>query len=249
MKNGRKNINPIWFLIAILLLVIGIPLGVIIYFYVSLNFSLISETLYDYRYVWLVAIVGLFIITIFSFILIPIVLFLIKRISCYFSLWFVCKKNGLAFKITRFPFVSLWGISEKEDITISTSDETYCIHFIDMVFRARRGFTLISEKEYCIADMRVETGGYGGGFIKGSYSFPMVIATSSAPKAYTTYAFPDFDDSNGKHIIIVHPTPNHALYIDKTSSEDGKKEIYSGYSVGNITYYKANNFIKHLNRT
>ena len=59
MKNGRKNINPIWFVIAILTLIVGIPLGVIIYFYLSLNFSLISETLYDYRYVWLVAIVGL----------------------------------------------------------------------------------------------------------------------------------------------------------------------------------------------
>ena len=59
MKNGRKNINPIWFVIAILTLIVGIPLGVIIYFYVSLNFPLISETLYDYRYVWLVAIVGL----------------------------------------------------------------------------------------------------------------------------------------------------------------------------------------------
>ena len=248
MKNGRKNINPIWFVIAILTLIVGIPLGVIIYFYVSLNFPLISETLYDYRYVWLVAIVGLLVIVIFSFILFPIVLFLIKRISCYFSLWFVCKKNGLAFKLTRFPLASLWGISEKEDIKVSTSDENYCVHFIDMVFRARRGFTLINEKEYCIAEMRVEMRGSGGGFIKGQYCFPMVFAASSTPKAYTTYAFPDFDDSKGKHIIIVHPTPNHALYIDKICGKDGKREIYSGYSVGNITYYSIHGLKKLLDR-
>ncbi|MBE6607847.1 MAG: hypothetical protein E7633_04780 [Ruminococcaceae bacterium] len=245
----KKKINPIWFLIGILAIFVGIPIGIFLYFYIGIQLPLISESFYDYRYVWIVAIAGLLSITIFSFILLPIVLFLIKRIICYFSLWFVCKKNGLAFKITRFPLASLWGISEKEDIKVSASDENYCVHFIDMVFRARRGFTLINEKEYCIAQMRVEMRGFGGGFIKGKYSFPMVFAVSSTPKAYTTYAFPDFDDSKGKHIIIVHPTPNHVLYIDKTSDKDGKSEIHSGYSVGNITYYEAEDFVKLLKQT
>ena len=249
MKNGRKNINPIWILIAILLLVIGMPVGAVTYFYVSLNSSMIAEILYNFRYVYIVAIAFPLFIVVFAFVLLPVLRFIFKRIACYFSLWFSCKLNKFRFKITRFPFASLFGISEKEDVMVSTSDETYCIHFIDMVFRARRGFTLVDEKEYCIANMRVEMGGYGGGFIKGRHSFPMIFAISSTPKSYTTYAFPEFDTSKGKHIIMVHPTPNHALYIDRTSDKDGKKEIYSGYTVGNITYYKAKNFIKLLKKS
>ena len=96
--------------------------------------------------------------------------------------------------------------------------------------------------------MRVEMGGYGGGFMKGRHSFPMMFAASSTPKSYTTYAFPKFDDSKGKHIVMVHPTPNHALYIDRTSDKDGKKEIYSGYNIGNIYYYSIHGFKKYLKR-
>lgn len=244
-----KNINPVWFLIAILALFIGIPLGIFLYFYISIELPQIADTFADYSKLFAIVGIGLLVIIVFSFFLLPLIIFLIKRVACYFSLWSACKKNTIKFKITRFPLASLFGIKEKEDIMISTPDETYCIHFIDMVFRARRGFTLISEKEYCIANMRVEMGGYGGGFIKGRHSFPMMFAISSTPKSYTTYAFPTFDTSKGKHIIMVHPTPNHALYIDRTSDKDGKKEIYSGYTVGNITYYNAKNFIKLLKKS
>ena len=55
----KKKINPIWFLIGILAIFVGIPLGIFLYFYIGIQLPLILETFHDYRYVWLVAIVGL----------------------------------------------------------------------------------------------------------------------------------------------------------------------------------------------
>lgn len=191
---------------------------------------------------------GVLILVVAFFFVIPILLFVIKRMNCYFSLWLICRKNGYSFKVARFPFASLFGVKQKEDIKISSSGETYCVHFIDLVFRAHRGFMLIDEKEYCIAKMSVEMRGVGGGFIKGQYNFPNVLATSSSPKSYKIHSFPDFDDNKAKHIIIVHPTPNHCLRVDKMSGDNGMKPIYDGYSIGEIHYYSIRGFNEYLKK-
>ncbi len=241
-----KNANPLYFLFGIIALILGVPLVVFISFYASVEFPHFAEDFVRSFKALAVLGVGLLVLVALFFLVLPILLFVIKRINCYFSLWLMCRKNGKSFKIIRFPFASLFGVKQEEDIKISSSEETYCVHFIDLVFRARRGFTLINENEYCIAKMRSDTRGLGGGFIKGQYNFPTVSSHSSVPKAYKTYTFPDFNDSKGKHIIIVHPTPNHCLFVDKTLGDKGIKPIYNGYNIGKIHYYSIRGFKKIL---
>lgn len=232
-----KNANPLYFLLAVIALIVGVPLVVFLIAYVKLESASLVEDFTNIVKVIAIIGTGVLAITVSFFVVLPIVLFVIKRISCYFSLWLICRKHGKKFKITRFPFASLFGINKREDILISFSDEIYCVHFIDMLFRSRRGFILINENEYCIAKMRPDMGGIGGGFIKGQYNYPNISAVSSSPKSYKTYSFPNFDDSRGKHIIVVHPTPNHALTVDRSMPENGMKPIHSGYGVGKIHYF------------
>ena len=146
-----KNANPLYFLFGIIALVLGVPLVVLLIAYVKLESASLAEDFTNIIKAIAIIGTGALAITVSFFVVLPIVLFVIKRTSCYFSLWLICRKHGKDFKITRFPFASLFGINEMEDVLISSSDGTYCVHFVDMLFRARRGFTLIDQNRYCIA--------------------------------------------------------------------------------------------------
>ena len=244
MKNGRKNINPIWILIAILLLVIGMPVGAVVYFYVSLNSSMIAEILYNFRYVYIVAIAFPLFIVVFVFILLPVLRFIFKRIACYFSLWFSCKMNKFKFKITRFPFASLYGIRVKEDIRIKNKDKTFCIHFIDIVGRGRV-FSIVNANEYDIARTTPDAPKrLGAPYYGGVTGARIAVVLSSTINSGETRKFPEFDPSIGEHIIMLDPLPMEVRYVDGAAS----KSLFSGYSIGNITYYEAKDFIKLLKR-
>ena len=54
---------------------------------------------------------------------------------------------------------------------------------------------------------------------------------------------PEFDKNDGKHIIMLDPPTMDVRYIDNIT-----KPLFSGYSIGNITYYEAKDFIKLLKR-
>lgn len=62
-----KNANPIWFVVAFLLLVIGVPLGIFLYFYISIELPQIAETFADYSKLFAIVVVGLLVIIVFSF--------------------------------------------------------------------------------------------------------------------------------------------------------------------------------------
>lgn len=197
-----------------------------------------------------VTFVGLWITLLFAawFFVLPVILFAFRRIRCYLSLFFICRKNGFKMKLRRLPFSSLFGPNSGGDIEIIGSGESFSLHFIDVVFRAHRGFNLISDKEYSITKRAPSHGIWGGGLNGARFLFPIAISYSSMPISYTVRSFPEFDTQKSKHIIIVHPTPNHCVFTDRSAGEDGTRPIYNGYSIGNITYYGINGFLKFLKR-
>ncbi len=196
------------------------------------------------------ALIGLWITLFFVawFFVLPVVLFVFRRMRCYFSLFFVCRKSGFKMKLKRLPFRSLFGPDSGGDIEITGSGESFALHFIDVVFRAHRGFNLISDKEYSIIKRAPSHGIWGGGFNRGKFLFPIAVSYSSMPISYTVRSFPEFDTQNSKHIIIVHPTPNHCVFTDRSAGEEGTRPVYNGYSIGNVTYYSIHGFLKFLKR-
>ena len=253
MKRHKKHrkITPLHLIVFLALVTVLAP------YLISLIFVLIfrvMEIANDIEYYILVfrtfALIGAA-ITVFLliwFFFLPILLFAFRRIRCYISIFAVCRKNKFNIRLKRFPFASLIGIRPLGDIEIKATYDTYSVHFIDIVFRAHRGFTLISDEEYSISTRRAQLGLWGGGFVRRGFNFPLTTAYSSMETASTVYTFPTFDSQNSKHIIIVNPTPNHCVYVDRTAGENGTRAIYNGYSIGNVTYYSIHGFLKFLKR-
>lgn len=169
--------------------------------------------------------------------------FVFKRIVIYFKLSFSCIKFKCKFRLKRFPLASIFKIREKEDILIKNKEKTFCIHFIDVVGRARV-FSIVNENEYNIARTTPDVlKSMGAAYYGGASGAKLSAVMSSTISSGKTMKFPKFDTSVGEHIIILDPLPMEVRYIDSIP-----KPLFSGYSVGNITYYEAKDFIKLLKR-
>ena len=163
--------------------------------------------------------------------------FISKRIKFYIMLSSVCSKEGCKFKLKRLPFVSLFGVKYREDICITRGDKKYLIHFIDIVGRAMV-FTLIDDKTYDVSKTAADNASITPMFDMRLNSAKRVILDGSKQ------TIPEFDKNDGEHIIILDPLPMEVRYIDSSVP----KPLFSGYSIGNITYYEAKDFIKLLRR-
>ncbi|MBE6607849.1 MAG: hypothetical protein E7633_04790 [Ruminococcaceae bacterium] len=163
--------------------------------------------------------------------------FVFKRVKCYSSLFAVCSKEGYKFKLKRFPLASFFGVKAKEDVCITRGGEKYFIHFIDVIGRARV-FTLIDGRTYNVSKTAAN----------GATITPLFDMSFSSAKRVildgSKNTIPEFDKNDGKHIIIVDPLPMEVRYIENNVP----KPLFSGYSIGNITYYEAEDFIKFLKR-
>ena len=164
------------------------------------------------------------------------IIFAFKRIKCYIRLCSVCSKEGYKFKLKRIPLASLFGVKNKEDICIICGDKKYLIHFVDVVGRARV-FTLIDDKTYDVSKTAA------GNVSKMPMYAARLTSTERVMLNGRQKTIPNFDKSDGEHIIILDPPTMEVRYIDSIP-----KPLFSGYSVGNITYYEAKDFIKLLKR-
>lgn len=180
--------------------------------------------------VWLVLAI-LLVLIFFS-----LIIFAFKRIKCYIRLCSVCSKEGYKFKLKRFPLASLFGVKNKEDISIICGDKKYLIHFVDVVGRARV-FTLIDDRTYEVS----KTG--SGDISQMPLGAARIVSTDRVILKGRRKRIPEFDENAGEHIILLDPPTMEVRYIDSIP-----KPLFSGYSVGNITYYEANGFIKLLKR-
>ncbi len=175
----------------------------------------------------------------------PLIRLVLLRVVVYFRLFGSALRLKFKFKIKRFPLASLFGIRTKEDVCIANKENVFCIHFIDVVGRARV-FSIINESEYNIARTVPDVPKrLGAAYYGGATGAKLSVVLSSTIHSGKTKKFPSFDENNGKHIIILDPLPMKARCVD----DNVAKPLYSGYSVGNITYYETKDFIKFLKRT
>jgi hypothetical protein len=175
-------------------------------------------------------------ITVYSFVF-PLLRLMTRRIGLYIRLHFTAARLGFKFKLKRIPLTSLFGVKNKEDISIVCGDKKYLIHFVDVVGRARV-FTLIDEKTYEVS----KTG--PGDTSKMPFGAARLIATDRIILKGRRKKIPEFDKSVGEHIILLDPPTMEVRYIDGGVP----KSLFNGYSVGNITYYEAKGFIGLLKR-
>ena len=172
----------------------------------------------------------------------PLIRLVLGRIGVYFRLYFAAL--GFKFKLKRFPLASLFGVKIKEDILIKNSEKTFCIHFIDVVGRGRV-FSILNANEYDISRTTPDAPkNLGASYYGGATGARLAVVLSSTIRKGETKKFPEFDPSTGEHIIMLDPLPMEVRYIDSSVP----KPLFSGYSVGNITYYEAKDFIRFLKR-
>ncbi|MBP3333568.1 MAG: hypothetical protein J6M35_05925 [Clostridia bacterium] len=170
--------------------------------------------------------------------------FVFKRIVLYFKLSVSCLKRRYKFGLKRFPLASLFGMRVKEDICIKNSKKTFCVHFVDVIGRGLI-FSIVNGNEYDIATTVPDPPKrLGAAYYGGATGAKLSVVMSSTIHSGETMKFPEFDPSIGEHIIILNPLPMEVRYIDSSVP----KPLFSGYSVGNITYYEAKDFIKLLKR-
>ena len=174
-------------------------------------------------------------VTVYSFGF-PLLRLITKRIGLYFRLSFTAARLGFKFKLKRIPLASLFGVKNKEDICIICGDKKYLIHFVDVVGRARV-FTLIDEKTYEVSKTR------SGDVSRMPLGAARIVSTDRVILKGRRKKIPEFDRSAGEHIILLDPPTMEVRYIDSIP-----KPLFSGYRVGNITYYEAKGFINLLKR-
>ena len=153
-----------------------------------------------------------------------------------FRFFFTSVRLKFKFKLKRLPLASLFGVKSKEDICIICGDKKYLIHFVDVVGRARV-FTLIDDRTYEVS----KTG--SGDISQMPLGAARIVSTDRVILKGRRKRIPEFDENAGEHIILLDPPTMEVRYIDSIP-----KPLFSGYSVGNITYYEAKGFIKLLKR-
>lgn len=172
-------------------------------------------------------------------IIFPLLRLILRRIGAYISIFFVCIRSGAKMKLKRLPLASLLRVSAKGDIYIKANGESIHVHFIDVVGRARI-FTLIDDKKYDICKTvpdRIK--GFAFGFRAGG-----VMVANSKPYKSRSFSFPDFQEKDGKHIIVIDPAPMEIRYVDGSVT----RHLYSAYSIGNIVFYELSDLLKLLKR-
>ncbi len=176
-------------------------------------------------------------ITVYSFVF-PLLRLMTRRIGLYIRLHFTAARLGFKFKLKRIPLTSLFGVKNKEDISIVCGDKKYLIHFVDVVGRARV-FTLIDDRTYEVS----KTG--SGDVSQMPLGAARIVSTDRVILKGCRKRIPEFDENAGEHIILLDPPTMEVRYIDGGVP----KFLYGGYKIGNITYYEAGNFIDLLKKS
>ena len=85
------------------------------------------------------------------FFLLPFAFYIVQKLHIYLSLSALAKKRGATLKITRAPFASLFKLGKKPDIIIEMDGVSYHVIFVDILFKNRRLFMWLNEREFCIS--------------------------------------------------------------------------------------------------
>lgn len=178
---------------------------------------------------------------------IPFIIYFLRRLSIYFSLFMLCLRKKYKLKIRRFPFASLFAkIKEKEDIAVVTPETTYCIHFVDILIKFRRQLTIIENNKYCITKVVPDKlSRQGTGIFEGNVTSRYVHTLSShSLEDGKLKDLPTFSLEDGvTHIVMAIPNPV-AVNISKNNRTE---KLYNGTNCGNFEYYSLKSFLTLLN--
>lgn len=178
----------------------------------------------------------------------PAVIYLIKKIAFYVSVFFLCLFRRYRFRITRLPFASMGGVSDKSDVEITTDEGTLCLHFVDIVFPYRRALTIPNSSEYVITSTsKGQVVREGGGS-----TLPRMQGGRTAvlrAKNHTldrnrdrSRPLPSAEpaDTATRHVLIPLSLPGECRYV-----RNGKSlPLSSGIRIGSLIFMTA----KHLKR-
>ncbi len=180
--------------------------------------------------------------------IIPILIYILKKIYFYVSVFFLCLFHHYRLRVTRPPFASLGGASDKSDVEITTDKGILCIHFIDIVFPYRRALTIPNPQEYIITPTskgRIvrEGGGSSLPHMQGARTlFFRAKARTLDNNRDRKKSLPSVVSSSGttKHALLLLSLPNESRYIENGASVP----LAGGLRVGRLTILTA----KYLKR-
>ena len=183
--------------------------------------------------------------------MIPILIYILKKIYFYVSVFFLCLFRRYRFHITRFPFASLGGTSNKSDMEITTDEGTLCLHFIDIVFPLRRALTIPNAQEYVITPTskgQVIREGGGSSLPRMQGARTLFFRAKNRTLDQNRDRVKKLPQANkneaAKHILLLQSMPNQAIYV-----QNGKQSpLTSGSNIENLTVLRPNHLKKGLKK-
>ena len=178
---------------------------------------------------------------------VQVVIYILSRIKNYFKICIFCLTRKGKIKISRLPFVSLFGMSTNGDIQISISGEKYIIHFIDILFKYSREIVVINNSKYAIIKTLPDRiGAFGEKLADGKsyYNAYRSVVIGQSFSGMKIKKFPKINQSDGVHIIIADPIPIRKSIILNSR----KKNLDNGEQFGDFTSYTVKGFLKKVKR-
>ena len=173
--------------------------------------------------------------------------YVLGRLKYYVYIIIFCLFKKCKLSIKRFPFFSLRGMNKNGDLEIVAEDKSYIIHFIDIVLKYRREFIALDDSTYAVTEaLPDELRTYGATLVDGKswYNLYRSAIKNSAHGKERIRSFPDVNNSNDIHIIIVHSNPISKAIIKKNAIVP----LSDGDRIGNFVNYSFRAFIRLLKR-
>lgn len=188
-----------------------------------------------------------FIIVFFLKNMLPFLLFVFGRLKYYIHIIIFCLFKKCKLHITRLPFSSLRGLNKKGDLKIVAGDKSYIVHFIDIVLKYDREFTILNDSDYAVAKaLPDELRAYGATLVDGAswYNLYRSAIKSSAHGKDKIKSFPNIEPHCDIHVIIVHSNPISKAIIKKNALVP----LGDGDRFGGFVNYSFKSFIRLLKR-
>lgn len=188
----------------------------------------------------ILATIGLALFLSIAFI-IPVMIYVFKKISAYISLVFICIRRKYKFEIKRFPFASLKNMTSDGDIIIKSKGKVLHIHFIDIVFPHRRALTIPNEHEYVITSTRVSRISKRGGQWRpgmANMSGQRVVVFQATEHSLNEHSdkikkLPLITNEKGvEHILLISNIPVEMKCI----GIEAGTTLTSGHKIGEMTF-------------
>ncbi len=240
----KKHLKIIIMVSLILLVVIllcifalQIPVLVVNYIYILVN-DLFGNGKTILGMAAAIIVVGAFVtIVIFFF---WVIFYIIQRIALYVSFIRICLFREYKLRLTRFPFASLFGMSEKGDISVSSYEGILVFHFLDILRPLSKALTIPNDREYVITPIQQtkqpKTRNNGAPVLNGSG----LVKNKDKIKS-----FPKVENKNKvKHILIIQTVPTHARLMKGGEAVT----IGNGERIANMTYYSIAHIKKGLKK-